>query len=152
MLNLAKLGNSPHFSEVGGRMTTKINVPETHTDLLANPNTAVLTTIGRDGQPQSTAIWYLVDDDGLLKTSITTDRQKYRNLVRNPQATLFVLDPTNPFRTLEIRATVTLSPDPDKALVPKAAERYSTPVELLDEPGSERVVATFDPVRVVAFG
>jgi PPOX class probable F420-dependent enzyme len=133
-------------------MTTKIDVPETHADLLANPNTAVLTTVGRDGQPQSTAIWYLVDDDGVLKTSITTDRQKYRNLMRNPKATLFVFDPMNPFRTLEIRATVTLSPDPEKALVAKAAERYSTPVEVLDAPGSERAVATFEPVRVVAFG
>jgi PPOX class probable F420-dependent enzyme len=133
-------------------MTTATAIPDTHADLLDAPLTAVLTTIGPDGQPQSTAVWYLVDDDGVLKTSITTDRQKYRNLTRNPKATLFVLDPTNPFRTLEVRATVALTPDPDKALVPKFAARYSMPVEMLDVPGSERVVATFTPVRVVAYG
>jgi PPOX class probable F420-dependent enzyme len=133
-------------------MDTKIDIPATHADLLDEPNTAVLTTVGADGLPQSTAVWFLVDDDGVLKTSVTTDRQKYRNLTRSPAATLFVLDPANPFRTLEVRARVELSPDPDKALLPKFAARYSTPVEMLDQPGTERVVVTFTPRRVVAFG
>lgn len=128
-----------------------IDIPASHADLLDAPNTAVLTTVAADGQPQATAVWFLVDD-GVLKTSITTDRQKYRNLARNPKATLFVLDPANPFRTLEIRATVELAPDPDKALLPKFAARYNTPVEMLDLPGTERVVATFTPVRVATNG
>jgi PPOX class probable F420-dependent enzyme len=132
-------------------MTTKIDVPDSHADLLEAPNTAVLTTVGADGQPQSTAVWFLVDDDGALKVSITTDRQKYRNLTRNPKATLFVPDPTNPFRTLEIRATVELAPDPAKTMLPKFAARYDTPVEMLDTP-SERVVVTLTPTRVVTFG
>src|SRR4051812_22039142 len=99
----------------------KLNVPDTHVDLVDAPNTAVLTTVGADGQPQSTAVWFLIDDDGLLKTSITTDRQKYKNLARHPKATLFIFDPANPFKTLEIRADVELTPDPDKALVPDFA-------------------------------
>ena len=49
-------------------------------DLIDEPRIAVLTTVGANGRPQSTAVWFLVDDDGVLKTSITTDRQKYRNL------------------------------------------------------------------------
>jgi PPOX class probable F420-dependent enzyme len=133
-------------------MTANTDIPDTHADLLTGPNTAVLTTVGADGQPQSTAVWFLLDDDGTVKTSITTNRQKYRNLTRTPKATLFVLDPTNPFRSIEIRANVELEPDPDKALLPKFADRYSTPVEMLDQPGSERVVATLTPVRVVANG
>jgi PPOX class probable F420-dependent enzyme len=133
-------------------MTTKLDIPDTHADLLAAPNTAVLTTVGADGLPQSTAVWYLVDDDGVLKTSITTDRQKYKNLARHPKATLFILDPANPYRTFEVRAEVELEPDPDKALLPKFAERYSTPVEVLQQAGGDRVVASFNPVRVVANG
>lgn len=53
---------------------------------------------------------------------------------------------------MEIRATVELAPDPDKALLPKFAARYSTPLEMLDAPGSERVAVTFHPVRVVTNG
>ena len=133
-------------------MTVKLDIPATHADLLNGPYTAVLTTVGADGQPQSTAVWFLIDDDGALKGSITTDRQKYRNLTRNPKATLFIFDPANPFRALEIRATVELAPDPDKALLPKFAARYNTPVEMLDDPSSERAVAAFTPVRVVTNG
>jgi PPOX class probable F420-dependent enzyme len=131
---------------------TKAEIPETHADLLAAPLTAVLTTVNEDGQPQSTAVWYLLDDDGALKGSLVTTRHKYKNLLRNPLATLFVFDPASPFRTLEIRATTELVPDPDKAMLPKFAVRYSTPVEMLDLPGSERVTVVFRPRRVVAAG
>jgi PPOX class probable F420-dependent enzyme len=133
-------------------MTPKTAIPATHVDLLDAPNTAVLTTVGADGQPQSTAVWFLVDDDGAIKTSITTDRQKYKNLARTPKATLFVLDPQNPFRTLEVRAEVELAPDPDKALLPKFAARYNVPLEVLEQAGADRVVATLSPLRVVANG
>jgi PPOX class probable F420-dependent enzyme len=128
--------------------TTKLDFPDTHTDLIDGPHTAVLTTVGPTGQPQSTAIWYLVDDDGALKTSITTDRQKYKNLAANPKATLFILDPTNPYRSIEVRATIELSPDPEMALLPRFAAKYNVPVEVLQQAGSERVVATFVPTRV----
>jgi PPOX class probable F420-dependent enzyme len=128
-------------------MAKELTIPDTHIDLLNAPNTAVLTTVGIDGQPQSTAVWYLIDD-GVLTTSITTDRQKYKNLVRNPKATLFVLDPTNPYRTIEIRGTVELTPDPDKTLLPKFAAHYNVPVEVLAQAGSDRVIATFTPVRI----
>jgi PPOX class probable F420-dependent enzyme len=132
-------------------MAMTLDVPDTHVDLLEAPNTAVLTTVGANGQPQSTAVWFLVED-GVLKTSITTDRQKYRNLSRHPKATLFVLDPTNPFRSVEIRATVELTPDPGKALLPKFADRYNIPVEMLEQAGGERVAAAFAPVRIVTNG
>ncbi len=133
-------------------MTERLEVPASHADLLDAALTAVLTTVGADGQPQSTAVWFLVDDDGVLKSSITTDRQKYRNLTANPKATLFIFDPANPFRTVEIRATTELVSDPDKALLPKFASRYNTPLEMLDAPGSERIVVAYNPLRVVTNG
>jgi PPOX class probable F420-dependent enzyme len=74
-------------------MATPIEIPESHADLFRRPLVAPVTTIGADGQPQSTPVWYLVDDDGVLKTSTTTSRQKYKNLARNPRATLLIIDP-----------------------------------------------------------
>src|SRR3954467_4509541 len=136
-------------------MTTKsaptIEIPESHAEFFAAPNTAILTTVGKDGLPQSTAVWYLVDD-GVLKTSILTSRQKYKNLARHPKASLFVLDPTNPYRSVEVRATVELTPDPDKTLLPKFAAHYGVPVEVLEQSGDDRAIATFSPVRVIVNG
>lgn len=127
-------------------------IPDTHADLISAPNTAVLTTIGATGQPQSTAVWYMLDADGTFKTSITTARQKYKNLSANPRATLFVLDPANPFRTIEIRATVDIAPDPEQALIRTLSERYNMPADALVNPADERVILTLTPSRIVTNG
>ncbi|MCK9930645.1 PPOX class F420-dependent oxidoreductase [Frankia sp. Mgl5] len=132
-------------------MTTPAEIPASHLDLLTQPLTAVLSTVGADGRPQSTAVWYLYDG-AALRTSLISTRQKYKNLLRSPVAGLFVLDPTNPFRTLEIRADVDLAPDPGKTLLPLFAKHYGVDEAMLDIPGSERVIATLRPVRVVTNG
>jgi PPOX class probable F420-dependent enzyme len=49
----------------------------------------VLVTQKRDGRPQLSNITYAVVD-GVVKISITATRAKYHNLVRNPQASLYV--------------------------------------------------------------
>jgi PPOX class probable F420-dependent enzyme len=131
--------------------TSRLEIPESHTEFFNAPNTAVLTTLGKDGLPQSTAVWYLLDE-GVLKTSILTSRQKFRNLARHPKASLFVLDPTNPYRSVEVRADIELTPDPDKSLLPKFAEHYGVPLEALEAAGDDRVIATFNPVRVITNG
>jgi PPOX class probable F420-dependent enzyme len=131
--------------------TSRLEIPGSHADFFAAPNTAILTTVGKDGLPQSTAVWYLVNY-GVLKTSILMSRQKYKNLVRHPKASLFVLDPTNPYRSVEVRADIELTPDPDKALLPTFAEHYGVPVEALEASGDDRVIATFKPVRVITNG
>ncbi|MGO9456561.1 MAG: PPOX class F420-dependent oxidoreductase [Acidimicrobiales bacterium] len=125
-------------------------VPASHRDLLLSPFTATLTTLDRRGRPQSTAVWYLVDGDGRLKGSITSDRQKYRNLRANPACTLFIIDPQDPFRTLEVRADATLDPDPDKATVRKFAEAYQVDEAMLVRAEEDRFTVTYEPFRVVA--
>src|SRR5918994_1131498 len=88
-------------------------LPVSHRDLLEAPAVGALATVGSDGRPQVTAVWYLLDEDGLLKVSVKTHRQKIRNLSERPVATFLVIDPANPVRTLEIRATTQMSPDDD---------------------------------------
>ena len=125
-------------------------IPESHRDLLT-PATVALSTVNADGSIQTTAVWVLLGEDGVVRMSLASDRQKYRNLVRDPHATVFALDPTNPFRFLEVRATVTIAPDDDKSFVREVFAAYDTDPEsmpgLLDE---ERVVVTFAPERVNA--
>jgi PPOX class probable F420-dependent enzyme len=50
----------------------------------------VLVTARRDGRPQMSNIIYSVGDDGTVGISITADRAKYRNLLRDPAASLHV--------------------------------------------------------------
>jgi PPOX class probable F420-dependent enzyme len=51
---------------------------------------SVLITIRRDGRPQLSNVLHHVFDDGLIRISITADRAKYKNLLREPWAALHV--------------------------------------------------------------
>jgi len=50
----------------------------------------VLLTVKRDGRPQSSNVIYTVADDGVIRVSITADRAKYKNLVRDARASMHV--------------------------------------------------------------
>jgi PPOX class probable F420-dependent enzyme len=129
-----------------------IAIPETHQDLL-KANVAVLATNGPDGYPQVTALWFLLDDDGTIKLSLNTTRQKVKNLQANPECTLFVLDTANPYRTLEIRARARLAPDAGFAFAKKLGLKYGgADVHANDGPGETRVVVTLEPVKVNTWG
>lgn len=50
----------------------------------------VLVTLKGDGRPQLSNINHAVGDDDVVRVSITADRAKYRNLVRDPRVSLHV--------------------------------------------------------------
>lgn len=126
-------------------------IPASHQDLL-NASVATLATVGADGYPQVTALWFLLDADGLVKLSLNTARQKLKNLQKRPECTLFIIDPTNPFRTLEIRANAEVTPDPDYAFADKIGRKYGVDVRTFDQPGVQRVMVTLHPVKINTYG
>jgi len=126
-----------------------ITIPETHHDLLRS-DVAILATIGRDGIPQVTALWFLFDDDGMIRLSLNTTRQKVKNLQVHPECTFFILDRANPARTLEVRSRAELSPDPDYTFADKLGRKYGANVRMMDRPGESRVVVTLHPIKVNA--
>lgn len=74
-------------------------------ELLAGPNFAVLTTLMADGGPQSHVMWVGGDDDHLhINTQV--DRQKYRNVVRDPRVAVTIIDAGDPYSFVEVRGTV----------------------------------------------
>jgi PPOX class probable F420-dependent enzyme len=126
-------------------------VPASHQDLLNGP-VAVLATVGADGYPQVTGLWFLLDDDGQVRLSLNSARQKVKNLRAHPECTLFLFDPTTPYRTLEIRARAELAPDPDYTFADKLGRKYGADLRANDRPGESRVVVTLHPVHVTTWG
>ena len=55
------------------------------------PLLAILSTVNRDGSPQSTPVWYMYDD-GRFKVTSRGDRVKVRNIRRDPRVSLVVID------------------------------------------------------------
>jgi len=122
--------------------------PQSHRDLL-DGQVASLATIGRDGFPQVTEIWFL-HDAGEVKLSLNTSRLKTRNLQRNPQCSLLLLDLQNPYRYLEVRGTARLDPDDDYAFARKLGAKYGADLKVHDQPGESRVAVTIEPANVYA--
>jgi PPOX class probable F420-dependent enzyme len=124
-------------------------VPDSHRDLLDAP-VATLATVGADGRPQVSAVWFLADNDQ-VRVSLNTSRQKTKNLTKNSAATLFILDTANPARYLELRGDAKVVADPDYVFADQLAGKYGgVDLRNMDQPGESRVVVTIEPVRVNA--
>ena len=126
-------------------------IPESHRDFFARPLVATLTTVGPDGLLQSTAVWYILDGDRIC-VSVRADRQKYRNLVRDPRANLFIMEPDNTTRTLEIRARVEIINDTDKSLADRFIPMYGKAPSTWDPPGAGRALLVIHPEHVTTLG
>jgi PPOX class probable F420-dependent enzyme len=84
-----------------------VPIPASHLDLLTRPICGVLTTMGPDGQPQSSLVW--ADWDGeCARVNTTLERRKGQNLLANPRVSLLVVDPDNTSRFVQIRGDAEL--------------------------------------------
>ncbi len=126
-------------------------IPQSHHDLLDASIPVALATIGPTGHPQVTAIWAVRDGDTVV-TSLAGVRQKLKNLRERPRATVFVIDPANPYRTLEVRGDVTVEPDPGLATLQRVLAAYGSDLTTFSGPLEDRVAVTLHPTRVVANG
>lgn len=122
--------------------------PDSHREFLDFP-VASLTTVGDDGFPQSTLIWFLYDN-GELRLSLNQARRKTRNLRKRPQVSLLIIDWNDPMRYLEVRGTARIEPDPEGALAKRVGAKYGADLTAYDAPGDERVAVTIEPSNVYA--
>jgi len=110
-------------------------IPDSHRYLL-DGQFATLATLGRDGAPQLTEVWFL-HDDGELKLSLNTSRLKTKNLQRRPQCSLFLLDLENPYKYVDVRGRARVEPDDDYAFAERVGAKYGgADLREHDGPGS----------------
>lgn len=124
------------------------SIPNSHQDLL-QASTAVMATIGPDGRPQLSAVWFLAKGD-TVRVSLNTTRQKVKNLRSNKAVNLFILDLSNPQRYLELRGDAQLDDDDDYRFAREIGTKYDADLRAYDPPGSSRVVVTILPTRINA--
>ena len=127
-------------------------VPESHRALLDTP-VGALATIGPKRMPQLTALWFLYDEaSGAVKFSLNTARQKVKNLRTRPGASFLVIDPANPYKTIELRGQVEIEPDDDYAFADRVGTKYGADLRKMDAPGEKRVAVTLRPTKVNIWG
>jgi PPOX class probable F420-dependent enzyme len=95
----------------------------------------------RDPAFASNPGWFDWDGEH-VKISQTKVRQRCRNMNREPQIALSLVDPENPYRYLEIRGEVTrIDEDPNLDFINSMAKKYLGMDKYPNhQPGDERVV------------
>jgi len=122
--------------------------PTSHRDLLDRPLFAHLATVRPDGAPQSGLMWFAWDGER-ARFSHTRTRQKVRNLAHEPRVSFHLVDPDNPYRTLEVRGRVeSIDDDPDASFYRSLQQRYDVVVPVFD--ADVRVVIIIVPTSFVA--
>lgn len=107
--------------------------------LLDGPNYAVLATVNADGSPQTSAMWVGRDGDDLLMSTVE-GRVKHRNMVRDPRVSVTVVDSADPEIYVELRGSVTMTPDIGRRVDTALSWKYDGKDPGEDKPGAVRVV------------
>jgi PPOX class probable F420-dependent enzyme len=123
------------------------SLPDGAKPFFDEPYTATITTLEPDGQPQVTAVWTKRDGDDVLISTVR-GRRKERNLRREPKATVFVIDPKDPWHFVEVRGTVDVEDDPEGKLIQELSHLYLKRPYTFDGPGDERVIVRLSPRKV----
>jgi PPOX class probable F420-dependent enzyme len=72
--------------------------------LLDEPVTAVIAVMGSDGRPWLTPVWFNYAGDKVL-VNLAEHRRKTEWMRRNPQITVLLMNPENPYHWVSIKAT-----------------------------------------------
>lgn len=115
--------------------------------LLSAPNHGVLSTHNGNGTILSTVVW-VGYEDGRLFVNSALGRRWPTNLDHDPNATLVVMDPQNPYSFVEVRGTVTSSTEHGTEDINKLSHKYIGRDYPWLQPGEQRVTFAFEPSRV----
>ena len=118
--------------------------------LLDGRHYAVLATLNPDGAPQTSAMWVGRDGDDVLM-STTEGRRKHRNLVRDPRASVSIIDSDDPENYVELRGRVTISVDEGRAFDTGLSWKYDGRDPDPDPPGTVRVILRMEVDKATGY-
>jgi PPOX class probable F420-dependent enzyme len=121
-------------------------------EFLENPFVGVVTTLQRDGTPQSTVVWVDVDDEG-VSVNTAHGRVKPRNLARDPRLSLVVVDPGDPYRWIKVTGKGRLVDQGADEQIDSLSKKYTgRDVYASRQPGEQRVTIRITPDRILSRG
>src|SRR6266545_4864264 len=128
-------------------------IPQSHRDLFDKKSFAMLATVGADGSPQVTPVWF--DYDGThIRFNTARGRVKEKNLGRNPKIALAIMDPDNPYRYVQVRGRIAeVTEAGADAHIDALAKKYTGKDRYANhKPGEVRVIYKVAPERVQTMG
>ena len=103
---------------------SKPPLPDAAVAMLRKANPAVVTTLRADGQPVSTATWYLWDE-GRVLVNMDESRKRLAHLRNDPRVTLTVLDESDWYSHVTLIGRVAeLRDDEDLTDIDRLSQHY----------------------------
>jgi PPOX class probable F420-dependent enzyme len=127
-----------------------VELSEDARSLLDGRNFATVATLNSDGAPQTSVVWVERDGDAVQFT-ITSRRQKARNIAHDPRVSVTVVDAQNPYHTVEIRGTAELIEDPKRVLSHRLSWKYADEDPPAEPPEIRRLIVRVTPEKVTGF-
>ncbi|GII01497.1 PPOX class F420-dependent oxidoreductase [Planobispora takensis] len=118
-------------------------------ELFRQPWHAWVATVRPDGSLQSTVVWVDVEgDDVVFNTAV--GRAKERHLRANPQVSVSVLDPKDPFHLVSVSGTAELELEGADEVIDRLANKYlGVETYPYRQPGEQRITVRVTPQRVI---
>lgn len=128
-------------------------IPEKYRDLFEKPSFGSLATLMPDGTPQVTPVWVGYDGTNVI-INTAKGRVKDRNMRANPNVSIAVMDPANPYRYLEVRGKVVeVTEEGADAHIDSQARKYLGQDKYpFRQPGEVRVLFKVAPERFSSMG
>ena len=116
-----------------------ISLSEEALRLVDGRNYAVLATVNPDGSPQTSVVWIGRDGADMVFSTVE-GRVKHRNMLRDPRVSVTVIDSADPENYVELRGTVSMTPDVGRRVDTELSWKYDSRDPGTDRPGAVRVV------------
>ena len=117
-------------------------------ELLSQPNHATVSTLNEDGSIHAAVAWISLED-GVLAVNSAEGRHWPANLERNPEISILVYPPDNPYEYIAVDGTASGSRDDADDHVNRLAKLYIDQDEYpFRQPGEVRKKYTITPRRV----
>jgi PPOX class probable F420-dependent enzyme len=104
---------------------TPVTLPDNVRSLAEAKSFPTVVTLLPDGTPQARIVWIDTDGDYLL-INTERDRQRTKNVRRDPRVTVLLVDPENPYEQVEVRGHVAeiVEDESARAHIDKLAQKY----------------------------
>jgi PPOX class probable F420-dependent enzyme len=117
-------------------------------NLLSEPNHAVVSTFNQDGSILSTVVW-ISAEDGTVAVNSARGRRWPTNLERDPRITALVYEAGNPYNYVEIRGRATGTTDGADEHINALSKKYIGQDEYpFRQPGEERIKFVIEPEHI----
>lgn len=118
---------------------------------IREPYYAVVTALRADGSPHSTVVW-VDEEDGRILFNTALHRAKWRELDRDPRASVVVIDAQDGYRWVAASGPVSLTTEGALKDVERLSWKYDGRAFRLLREGEVRVTARLEPDRVTGYG